>query len=143
MVKVRFLIERFNRKRLSVFLASILLLTTALTGVAPAQANNDDKTKTVRAVAKHFIQAGIEQYERGHYIQAEKSFLNALDYADYLTAAAREKLEEFLGKAHKGALERKKILEHVQTADRLIKQGYLIEARSHLEKVKDSEFLRE
>jgi len=92
----RFLVETFGGKSLLVILASILLLAAGLLGTAPAQTSKDDRTKAVREVAQYFIQTGIKQYERGYYIQAEKSFFRALDYEKYLTAATLKNLNELM-----------------------------------------------
>ena len=218
MDKVRFLIESFGRKPLLVILVSILLLTTALSEVAPSQANEADKQKVVRQTAQKWIQVGMEQYKRGFYkaaeqsflraqeyqayltaaerkelsellekthiaiaasevapsqanetnkkkvvrqtaqkwIQvgmeqykrgfykaAEQSFLRAQEYQAYLTAAEREKLSELLEKTHIAAIERKRILGHIQTANELAKQGQPIKAKAHLERARGSKFLTE
>ena len=141
MVTVRFFVKLFGGKPLLVLLAAIVLSTVLSTAVVSAQTKQDDKTKTVREVAELFIQAGKEQYQRGQYVQAEKSFLRAMDYQEYLTAAAREKLNELLEKAHIAVLERTRILERIQAADRLIKEGQLAAAKVHLEEIKDSKTL--
>lgn len=139
----RFLIKSFGQKPLLVILASVLLVTTVLLGVAPSQVNEADKEKIVRQVAQKWIQVGMEQHRRGMFKAAEQSFLRAKDYEGYLTAAERKRLNELLGQTHEGALERKRILAHIQAADGLIKQGEPAKARTHLEKVKGSEFLTE
>ena len=72
---------------------------------------------------------------------AEQSFLRARDYQDYLTTAEREKLNELLEKAHLAVLEKTRILEHIQKADELVKQGELIKAKAHLERVENNKSL--
>jgi type II secretory pathway component GspD/PulD (secretin) len=124
-------------------LASILLVTTVLSEVALSQANKTDKQKIVRQVAQKWIQVGVEQYKRGFYKAAEQSFLRAQDYEEYLAAGERERLSRLLEETHVASLERRRILGHIQTADELEKQGELIKAKTHLEKIKDSEFLTE
>jgi len=139
----RFLIRSFGRKRLLVILVSILLVTTILSEVASSQANKTDKQKIVRQVAQKWIQVGMEQYKRGFYKAAEQSFLRAQDYEEYLAAGEREKLSRLLEETHVASLERRRILGHIQTANELEKQGELIKAKTHLENIKDSEFLTE
>lgn len=143
MKTVRFFIKPFVRKPLLFALVSILLLTTVLLGVASSQANGLDKEKVVRQVAQKWIQVGMEQYSRGYYKAAEQSFLRAQDYQEYLSAAEREKLSEFLQKSHEGAVEKQRISEAIQAADELIKQGETAQAKAHLEQIKDNEFLTE
>ena len=140
MNKTKFLKKSFGRKRLLAVLVSVLLLTTIMSQVAPCQT---DKEKTVRHVAEKWIQVGVEQYQRGFYNNAERSFLRALDYQQYLSAAEQQKLSDLLEKTHIAVLERKRILGHLQTADELVKKGERIRAKAHLEKVKDSEYLTE
>jgi len=141
--KTRYIIESFSGKSLLVILASILLLTIVLSDVARPQTNENDKQKIIRQVAQKWIQVGVEQYRKGFYKQAEQSFLRAQGYQEYLTATERDRLNELLEKTHIACLERGRILEHIQTAEELEKQGQLIKAKAHLEKVKDSEFLTE
>jgi len=141
--KIRFLIKSSGRKPLLVVLVSLLLLTTALSEVAPSQPGEAGKEKIVRQVAQRWIQVGAEQYKRGYFKAAKQSFLRAQDYQEYLTADEREKLTALLEKTHKGILEREYILEAIRTADGLVKQGELIKAKASLEEIKDSEFLTE
>jgi len=141
--KSRFLIKPFGKNPLLVILASVLLLVTALSEVAPSQAGKSDKQKIVRQVAQNWIRVGMEQYQRGFYRAAEQSFLRARDYREYLTAAEREKLSGLLEKTHIAALERKRVLEHIRTANELVEQDELTKAKAHLTRVQDSEFLTE
>ncbi len=143
MNKIRFMIECSGRKSLLVVLVSLLLLTTVLSEVAPSQPSEADKERIVRQVAQRWIQIGAEQYKRGYFKAAKQSFLRAQDYQEYLTAAEREKLTALLEKTHTGILEKGRILEAIRTADGLVKQGELIKAKTHLEGIKDSEFLTE
>ena len=140
MNKTKFLKKSFSRKRFLAVLVSVLLLTTIMSQVAPCQT---DKEKIVRQVAEKWIQVGVEQYQRGFYKNAEQSFLRALDYQQYLSAAEQQKLSDLLEKTHIAVLERGRILGHLQTADELVKKGERVRARAHLEKVKDSEYLTE
>ncbi|MHC4396325.1 MAG: hypothetical protein ACYS1A_11790 [Planctomycetota bacterium] len=141
MKKVRFLNVSFGKNPLLVILASILLLTTAMSDVSRSEVNENEKQKVVRQVAQKWIQVGTEQYGRGFYKAAEQSFLRALDYEEYLTADESAKLKGLLEKTHVAALERRRILERIQLANRLVAQGQLSEAKAHLEAVKGNEFL--
>jgi len=139
--KVRLLIKPFGRKSLLLILTSVLLLTAGLSVVASAQTNKDNKRKIIRQVAQNYIRAGAKLYGQGQYKQAEKYFLRALDDQECLTASERKELNELLEKAHSASMERKSIAEHIQTAEKLIKQDEFAKAKTHLEKVKDSKFL--
>ena len=139
----RFLIKSFGQKPLFIILVSLLFLTSALVEVAPSQVNNADKQKVVRQVAQKWIQVGTEQYKRGFYKAAEQSFLRARDYQEYLIEAEREKLNELVEKTHRAVIERGRILEHIQKADELVKQGEPMKARALLEQARDSEFVTE
>ncbi len=139
----RFLIKSFGQKPLFIILVSLLFLTSVLVTVAPSQVNDADKQKVVRQVAQKWIQVGTEQYKRGFYKPAEQSFLRARDYQEYLTEAEREKLNELVEKTHAAVVERERILEHIQKADQLIKQGEPTKARALLEEARDSEFVTE
>ena len=59
----------------------------------------------VRQIVDNWIQIGTEQYKRGFYSAAEKSFMRAKDYEESLTAEERTKLNESLQMAHKAAVE--------------------------------------
>ncbi|MHC4343880.1 MAG: hypothetical protein ACYSUP_04275, partial [Planctomycetota bacterium] len=141
MFTVQFPTKPFGNKILLVVLPLLILLAAALSPAALAQVNEGDTTETVREVAEYFIRAGVEQYQRGQYIQAEKSFIRALDYEKYLSDATRDRLTALVDKAHQAVVARQLILKDIQMADKMIQQGQLLQAKSYLEKVKDSEFL--
>jgi hypothetical protein len=101
------------------------------------------KTAALREVAQNWISVGISQYNRGFYPEAEKSLLTARDYQEYLTADEREKLEEYLAKAHQTSVDRQAVLEHIKEARNLLSQGRPVEARAHYEKVRNNPYLTE
>ena len=138
--KIKHSAKAGHKKYLSLVLALVLLLT-ALAGSGWPKANESNKERIVHQVAQKWIEVGLEQYRRGFYKVAEQSFLRAQDYQEYLTSAEREKLTELLEKAHMAALERQAISENIQAANRLAEQGQLIEAKTHLEKIKDNQLL--
>lgn len=133
-----------RRHLLFVVLASNLLLAASIVSgveVVESAVNEADKQQVVRQVAQNWVEVGAIQYRRGFYKQAEKSFLRALEYQEYLTASEYAKLNKLLEKTRIAALGRKPVLERVQTAKELIERGYLIAARGCLEEIKDSETL--
>ncbi len=143
MNKSRFLIKAkaFGGRFLLVILTLILLLATAMSGVARSQSNEAEKQKIIREVAGNWMDIGEEQYKRGYFEAAEQSFVEAQKYQKYLTAAQLKRLNGDLEKTHIAILERKRILDHIRTADELVRRGQLIKAKVHLEKVKDSKSL--
>ncbi|MHC4457585.1 MAG: type II secretion system protein GspD [Planctomycetota bacterium] len=146
MAKLRFLIGYLCKKSILFNLSLVLLVTVPLVSLSAANAlpeEQAEKQQIVRQVAQKWIEVGMEQYKRGFFREAEQSFLRAQDYQKYLTAEEREKLKEILEKTHIAALERKRALEHIQTANELIDQGELSKSKTHLEKAKESEFLTE
>ena len=80
------------------------MATSVLAADAP-NAGKGDKDKVVRQIVDNWIQIGTEQYKRGFYAAAEKSFMRAKDYEESLTAEERTKLNESLQMAHKAAVE--------------------------------------
>lgn len=139
--KTEFLVGSFGRKPLPVILAVILLLASAPPKAALSQTNEADKLQIIRQVAQDWIEIGTEQYNRGLYGTAEQSLLWAWDYQGYLTAAERKKLNELLEKTHTAVLKRQRILETIQTAEALARQGQPIKAKAHLKKAKAGKFL--
>jgi general secretion pathway protein D len=96
--------RRLAKTLILVLLTSILMVTTALAEDAP-KAGTGGKDKVVRQIVDNWIQIGTEQYKRGFYAAAEKSFMRAKDYEESLTAEERTKLNESLQMAHKAAVE--------------------------------------
>ena len=133
--------RRFGETLLSALLVSILMVTTSLAEEASPKAAKGDKEKVVRQVVDNWIQIGTEEYKRGFYAAAEKSFLRAKDYDGYLTAAERDNLSEKLQQAHKAALERESVLAAMRAAGELTEQQKFAEAKAHLQTIQASEFL--
>jgi len=144
MFKAKYLTEHLVERSPIIILALVLLMTTFLPKAALSQANNnEEQKKVVRQVAQKWIQVGTEQYKRSFFKAAEQSFLRAKDYQGYLTAEEQKKLNKLIEETHVAVLERQRILQHIQTADKLIEQGELTKAKTHLENVKDNKFLTE
>jgi len=140
--KPSFLTESFGRRSLSVVLALILLPIITLSQVAPSQENKDvDRQEAIRRIAQTYIQTGQEEYRKGFFEQAVKTFLMAQGYEEYLTVATRERLQELLKESQIAVLERKGALETFRVVNDLIKRDQLIAAKTYLEKIKDSKFL--
>lgn len=140
---IKFSQKSIGSESLLVVLVSVFVLVTFVPAGIFAQENSQDKDKVVHQVAEKWLQVGMEQYKRGFYKAAEQSFLRAQDYDEHLTEPEREKLKGLIEQTHLAAIERERILEHIQTADALVKKNDLAKAKAHLENVKDSQYLTE
>ena len=101
------------------------------------------KSTVLRGVALDWILVGTTQYNRGLYEQAEKSFLAAREFQEYLTAEEHKQLGEHLESTHQAAVEKRVVLEHIKIANGLLNQGQPIKARAHYEKVRNNPRLTE
>jgi general secretion pathway protein D len=117
------------------------MVTMALAEEPSPKAPKGDNTQVVRQVVDNWVQIATEQYRRGFYAAAEKSFLQAKDYEKYLTAAERDKLNDSLQQAHKAAIERENALAAIRSADELAGQQKFAEAKTRLQSVQTSVFL--
>jgi soluble cytochrome b562 len=145
--RIKFSNRFFGAKSPAVCIWTLILLLAIPAVSAPKSGGQHsvetDKRKILilGGIARNWIQVGVEQHRRAFYKQAEKSFLEAQHWQQYLTDAEIEKLSKLLESTHAAVLERKQILGHIETADELIKEGEPIKAKAHLEKVKGSRFL--
>ena len=121
----------------------VLLSTTACFAAEPNLQSEKEKTAVLRETAQNWIQVGISQSKKGLYEQAEKSFLAAREYQEYLTAEEHKQLEKNLAEAHQALVERQPVLEHIKKARELLVQGQPVKARAHYEKVRKSPYLTE
>ncbi len=141
MGKIRRIGKGLDKKRILVIFVLVLLGSLFSKTVLVHAADESDKRQIVRQVAQDWVNAGTEQYKRGFYEQAEKSFLFALDYKEYLSAAEREELTDLLSQTRVALHEREPVLGTIQKADSLIREGQLSKARELLEKVIESPYL--
>ena len=141
MSKPSFLTQSFSRKSLSIVVASIFLLITLSVAVSSQENEATDRQAAFRQIVQSYVEAGKVGYDKGYYEQAVKTFVMAQGYQEYLTVAGREELRAHLDKARTATAKRKLALEEFQTADQLIKQNRLIEAKTHLENLRSNEFL--
>ncbi|MCH7559389.1 MAG: hypothetical protein IIB56_18315, partial [Planctomycetes bacterium] len=137
MNKPRFLTESFGRISLSVVLALILLPIITVSQVATSQENEDaNRQEAIRRIVQTYIETGREEYKKGSFEESVKTFLMAQAHKEDLTVAVREQLNELLKKSWIAVLE-----EAFREVIDLIKLDRLIEAKTHLEKIRDNEFL--
>jgi len=139
--KPNFLTKFCGRRILSVVLVSVFLLVIAFSGVAPSQESGADKDRIIRQIVQNYIEVGTGQYGRGFFDEAEKTFLMAQGYQEYLVPAKQQQLTELLARTRMAMGERKRIVETYQAIMDLIGREELVKAKAELEKLKDSKFL--
>jgi len=132
-------------KKLSPLLITAIVISSLSLIFAQDQdlASNTDKEQVLNAVAKDWMQVGQTQYNKGFYVDAESSLMNAIEYQDFLADADIEKIDELLENIQVNFKEKYRVLEYVKKANELISQGKLKEARSYLDAVKDSQYLEQ
>ncbi len=80
----------------------VLLSASACFAAEPNLQSEKEKTAVLRETAQNWIQVGISQSKKGLYEQAEKSFLAAREYQEYLTAEEHKQLEEHIARCASG-----------------------------------------
>jgi type II secretory pathway component GspD/PulD (secretin) len=122
-------------------LAALLLLAVGLSQITLSQENGVGRDRVIRQIVQNYIRVGTEQYEKGFFEQAEKTFLMAQGYQEYLGAAERQQVAQLLAQTRVAIEERKRIVETYQTVMQLISQNALDKAKASLEQIKDTKFL--
>jgi tetratricopeptide (TPR) repeat protein len=121
----------------------VLLSAVSCFAAEPNVQDEQDKTIISKETAQNWIQVGILQSKKGLYEQAEKSFLAAKEYQEYLTAEEQKQLEKHIAEANQAAIERQPVLEHIKKAQEFLSQGQPVKARAHYEKIRKSPYLTE
>jgi hypothetical protein len=124
-------------------LQAVLLSAAACFAAEPNLQSEKEKAAVSRETAQDWIQVGISQSKKGLYEQAEKSFLAAREYQEYLTAEEQNQLEKQIAEAHNGVVDRQPVLEHIKKAQELLAQGQPVKARAHYEQACKSPYLTE
>jgi len=121
----------------------LLLFTSASASSTPAQTQpiELDKQLVAQEVAHDWLAVAAEQYKRGLYQYAEQSLLQANQFQQHLNTGLLVKISELLKKTHTAVLAQADALNLKTTANGLIQQGKLIEAKAHLEKIRTNRFL--
>ena len=127
----------------SIVLASILLSVTVFAQVGPSQSGEGSDDAMMRQLVQYFMRVGTEQYERGYYIEAEKTFQMAQGHGAYLEPLDRRKLDSMLEKAGLAAIERRRALAAKERGEQLLIDGQSAAARESLLPLRASEFLTE
>lgn len=122
---------------------AILLSTAACFAAEPNSQSEKEKTALSRETAQDWIQVGVSQSKKGFYEQAEKSFLTAREYQEYLTAEEQTQLEKHIAEANQAVVERQSVLEDIKNARELLSQGQPAKAKTYYEKAGKSPYLTE
>ncbi|UCE47259.1 MAG: hypothetical protein JSW47_16850, partial [Phycisphaerales bacterium] len=142
MSKPSFLTESFGRRSLSIAVVCVLALIVAVSGVAVSQENGSgDRRAAFRRLVQSYVRTGKLEYEKRYFGEAEKTFLMAKPYREYLTDAERKELDALLKKAQTAVAQSRRALDTFAAVNNLIKQDKLTEAKTRLESLTDSEFL--
>jgi thioester reductase-like protein len=140
--KPSFLTDSLGRRFLSIAVVSVLTLITAVSSVTASQENGaSDRREAFRRLVQSYVQTGSAEYDKRYFAEAEKTFLMAKPYREYLSAAERDQLDALLMKAQTATAERKRALEIFPLVNGLIKQDKLTEAKVRLNSLKASAFL--
>lgn len=132
--------KSYFRRSLSVGLAASMLLVLALVGVDTSKGGVDD---SIRPLVQTHIRDGKAQLANHAYAEAEKTFLMAQSYQEYLSPTDQSELLELIKQARVGSLKRKRVVESLRAANELIKQNELEQAKVRLEEIRNDEGLSE
>ena len=103
MSKPSFLTDFLGRKSLSIVASSILFLVTLTSQGAPSsESGATDRQEVFRRLVQSYVETGKEEYDKGYFEQAVKTFQMAEGYQEYLTAEGREQLGTLTKKASLG-----------------------------------------
>ncbi|MHC4266554.1 MAG: hypothetical protein ACYSUK_11580 [Planctomycetota bacterium] len=100
-----------------------------------------EKEATLRKVAGQWIGVGIEEYQRGMYLQAETAFLSAREYYLHMSKEQRNTLEDFSERTHNAYLEVIGLSKQVEDARQLFTERKLVEAYQTVTQIQNNEFL--
>jgi len=119
----------------------VMLFLAFKVPVTFSQEKAPNKEATLRKAAGQWLKVGVEEYNRGMYIQAENAFLSAREYYSYMTKEQRTLLEMYSDKTHEAYLEVVTLSKQVDKARELLANDELIEAKKVVEQIKNNEFL--
>jgi len=122
---------------------AVLLSATACFAAEPNVQSEKEKIAVSRETAQDWIQVGIAQSKKGLYGQAEKSFLAAREYQEYLTVEEQTQLKKHIAEANQAVAERQAVLERIKKARELFSQNQPVKAKALYEKVSKSPYLTE
>ncbi|MCU0917508.1 MAG: hypothetical protein MUC88_23530, partial [Planctomycetes bacterium] len=97
----------------------------------------------MRHLGQYMMRVGQEQYDRGLYDQAQKTFQMAQGYKAYLDAEEQRALQSLEQKAGSAAVERQRVVAARQAAEESRRKGDFAAARAALESIQRSEVLTE
>ncbi|MHC4265757.1 MAG: hypothetical protein ACYSUK_07480 [Planctomycetota bacterium] len=123
-----------------IFIFVVLFFTIPFQTVL-GQVEEVQKEEILRRVAGQWISVGIEEYNRGMYIQAETAFLSAREYSLHMSKEQRQMLEDFSERTHKAYLEVTGLSKQVENARQLFAERKFIEAYQTVNQVNNNTFL--
>ncbi|MHC4130516.1 MAG: hypothetical protein ACYSSP_01020 [Planctomycetota bacterium] len=128
------------------FTKGLILIFVLISFIAPCQqvfgqSEAVEKEATLRKVAGQWIMVGIEEYQRGMYLQAETAFLHAREYYLYMSKEQRKTLDDFSERTHKAYLEVISLSKQVENARQLFAERKLIEASQTVNQINSNEYL--
>ena len=77
----------------STILGLVLLSAACLVHVTPSPAVQADNDATLRHMVQYIMNVGQQQYDRGYYSEAQKTFERAQEHASLLDSVEQRKLE--------------------------------------------------
>jgi hypothetical protein len=96
----------------SLVLIALVIVGLILSLSAPLQGQGN--TRLARKVATDWIKIGKTFYQRGSFIEAEKAFLNAQDYEQYLSGDEKQELGNLIERVHFAQIERETVETHLK-----------------------------
>ena len=116
MERLIYAVKSNGRKTIFVTLIIALLAMLLIPAAAISANGRQDRQKIVEQIAAKWTHIGTEQYERGLYNAAVKSFLKAKDYQEYLSTAERDRLDALLERAQTAASESNRVSSDIAMA---------------------------
>jgi tetratricopeptide (TPR) repeat protein len=129
------------RNTLFITLICLFLSAVLMPNAAICANGQQDRQKLIEQLVDRWMQIGMEQYERRYFKAAEQSFLMAKDYEEYLGTEQRDKLNDWIEKSHAAAAEVDRLSASLATAQQLMAEGRLAEARALFELARNSQYL--
>ena len=139
MDRPRTLAKSLRRGSASTVLASVFLVATAFAQAAPSQSDVD----VYKRRAAYLTQVGTNQYDRGFYDQAQKTYEGIAKFADRLDPVEQRKLQSLREKTARAVAEQRKAREAKLAAQDSLAKGDVAGARARLESLQNNAFLSE
>ncbi|MBN1796206.1 MAG: hypothetical protein JW804_05990 [Sedimentisphaerales bacterium] len=113
----------------------LLLFLWAAAPLSYSLAAPAERELVIDNIVEKWISIAREQYNRGHYGQAESSLLRALEYEVHLKPEQSELVKNLLAKARSAKTSRGQSLDKIEQAKMLAEQGRLLQAKARISEV--------